>query len=82
MMIGRAERISRRAPRPQPTAQPFFELRNYSSAAGHENISLSVRPGEILGLYGLVGAGRSELAKAVLGLSTQTGGEIVVGGSP
>jgi ribose transport system ATP-binding protein len=81
MMIGRAERISRRAPRPQPEAAPLFELRNYSSAAGHENISLSVRPGEILGLYGLVGAGRSELAKAVLGLSTQTGGEILVRGS-
>lgn len=82
MMIGRAERIARRAPRPQPQAAPFFELRGYSSAAGHENISLAVRPGEILGLYGLVGAGRSELAKAVLGLSRQTGGEIRIAGSP
>ncbi|MFN4142736.1 sugar ABC transporter ATP-binding protein [Aestuariivirga sp.] len=82
MMIGRAERISRRAPRPQPRVQPFFELRGYSSAAGHENVSLSIRPGEILGLYGLVGAGRSELAKAVLGLSPQTGGEILVAGRP
>ena len=41
-----------------------------------------MRPGEILGLYGLVGAGRSELAKAVLGLSPQTGGDIIVGGKP
>jgi ribose transport system ATP-binding protein len=82
MMIGRAERISRRAPRPQPAAAPFFELKDYSSTAGHENVSLAVRPGEILGLYGLVGAGRSELAKAVLGLSRQTGGEIKVGGTP
>ncbi len=80
MMIGRAERISRRAPRPQPVQPPFFELKDYSSAAGHEKVSLSVRPGEILGLYGLVGAGRSELAKAVLGLSMQTGGEVRVGG--
>jgi ribose transport system ATP-binding protein len=39
-----------------------------------------VRPGEILGLYGLVGAGRSEMAKAVLGLAPQTGGEIMVAG--
>ncbi len=50
MMIGRAERISRRAPRPQPAAAPYFELRGYSSTAGHEDVSLSVRPGEILGL--------------------------------
>lgn len=82
MMIGRAERISHRAPRAQPNAAPYLELRDYSSAAGHEQISLSVRPGEILGLYGLVGAGRSELAKAVLGLSRQTGGEIIVAGEP
>lgn len=82
MMIGRAERIARRAPRPMPGAAPYLELRNYSSAAGHENVSLSVRPGEILGLYGLVGAGRSELAKAVLGLSPRTGGDVLVGGQP
>lgn len=82
MMIGRAERISHRAPRPQPQAAPLFELRDYASSAGHAGVSLSVRPGEILGLYGLVGAGRSELAKAVLGLSRQTGGEIVVAGQP
>ncbi len=82
MMIGRAERIAKRAPRPQPSVAPFFELKNYASAMGHKDISLSVRPGEILGLYGLVGAGRSELAKAVLGLSPQTGGEILVGGKP
>ena len=82
MMIGRAERIARRAPRPMPSAPPFLELRGYCSTAGHENVTLSVRPGEILGLYGLVGAGRSELAKAVLGLSPQTGGEILVDGKP
>ncbi len=82
MMIGRAERISKRAPRAKTTSAPYFELKNYSSAAGHQGVSLTVRPGEILGLYGLVGAGRSELAKAVLGLSAQTGGEISVAGRP
>ena len=80
MMIGRAERIARRAPRPQPEARPFLELRDYGSGLGHEGVSLSVRPGEILGLYGLVGAGRSELAKAVLGLAPQTAGEVLVEG--
>ena len=82
MMIGRAERISKRAPRPRPQAAPYLELKSYGSAAGHHDISLGVRPGEILGLYGLVGAGRSELAKAVLGLSPQTAGQVIVNGQP
>ncbi len=82
MMIGRAERIAKREPRPQPKTAPFLELKAYCSAAGHRDINLKVRPGEILGLYGLVGAGRSELAKAILGLSRQTGGEALIAGRP
>ena len=82
MMIGRAERIALRAPRPRPDSRPYLELRDYASAAGHAGINLSVRPGEIVGLYGLVGAGRSELAKAIIGLSRRTGGEILVDGKP
>ena len=80
MMIGRDERISRRAPRPKAEVAPYIELKNYSSSAGHRAINLVVRPGEILGLYGLVGAGRSELAKSILGLNRQTGGELYVKG--
>ncbi|WP_346768636.1 ATP-binding cassette domain-containing protein [Streptomyces sp. DASNCL29] len=53
-----------------------------ATAAGHRDIGLDVRPGEIVGLYGLVGAGRSELVKAVLGLDRVTGGEIRVHGEP
>ena len=80
MMIGRAEQIARRAPRSKPAASPLLELRGYSSDAGHRDVNLTVRPGEIVGLYGLVGAGRSELAKSVLGLSRQTGGEVLLNG--
>jgi ribose transport system ATP-binding protein len=82
MMIGRAERITKRAPRAQPDVSPYLELNGYVSGAGHRDISLSVRPGEIVGLYGLVGAGRSELARAILGLSRQLGGEVKVAGKP
>ncbi len=82
MMIGRAERITKRAARAQPDAAPYLELANYGSGFGHKDISLTVRPGEILGLYGLVGAGRSELAKALLGLAPQLSGEVRVAGKP
>ncbi len=82
MMIGRAERITKRAPRAKPDLPPYLELTGYASGLGHRDITLSVRPGEIVGLYGLVGAGRSELARAILGLSRQLGGEVKVAGKP
>jgi ribose transport system ATP-binding protein len=82
MMIGRAERIAQRAPRARPRAAPYLELRDYASSAGHAGINLSVRPGEILGLYGLVGAGRSELAKSILGLSRRIEGQVLIDGTP
>jgi ribose transport system ATP-binding protein len=80
MMIGRAERISKKEPRQKRDVAPYLELKSYASGEGHENVNLSVRPGEIVGLYGLVGAGRSELAKAMLGLFPQTAGELHVNG--
>jgi ribose transport system ATP-binding protein len=82
MMIGRAERISKKEPRPKPDVAPYIELKSYASADGHSDIHLSVRPGEIVGLYGLVGAGRSELAKAMLGLAPKTAGQVLVQGQP
>src|SRR5436190_4278088 len=45
-----------------------------------EGVTLEVRGGEVLGLYGLVGAGRSEWAQAVFGLNPIRGGEVVVDG--
>ncbi len=61
---------------------PALELQDVSTALGHSRVSLRVQPGEILGLYGLVGAGRSELIRAVLGLERITAGTIRVHGKP
>ncbi|MFD9733182.1 sugar ABC transporter ATP-binding protein [Umezawaea sp. NPDC059074] len=79
-MVGRAHSAVDLPARPPVVAEPVLELAGVSTAVGHEDVSLSLRPGEILGLYGLVGAGRSELAKAVLGLSAITSGEVRVRG--
>ena len=62
------------------TGVPALELRDVSTSTGHRGISLSVHPGEIVGMYGLVGAGRTELARAVLGIDRVTAGETLVEG--
>jgi rhamnose transport system ATP-binding protein len=62
--------------------EPKLELRNLSShAAGVRNVSLELRAGEILGLAGLVGSGRTQLAETVFGLTPADSGEIRISGS-
>jgi rhamnose transport system ATP-binding protein len=59
-----------------------LELRDLSSAAaGVRNVSLTLRKGEILGLAGLVGSGRTELAGTIFGLTPADSGELLVGGA-
>jgi ribose transport system ATP-binding protein len=82
LMIGRNEIIPSVSPRTREDAPTLLELRGVSTALGHAKIDLSVRKGEIVGLYGLVGAGRTELAKCVLGLHRITAGELLVEGEP
>jgi ribose transport system ATP-binding protein len=82
LMIGRSEQIPDWAARAASRAEPMLELRGVATALGHADIDLIVRRGEIVGLYGLVGAGRTELAKAILGLHPVTQGEIRVEGKP
>jgi rhamnose transport system ATP-binding protein len=58
-----------------------FEIRNLNSrSAGIRNVNLSVRAGEIVGVAGLVGAGRTELAKVIFGLEPKDSGEVVKDG--
>ena len=60
-----------------------LELRQLSNRAlGLHDVSLSVRCGEVLGLAGLVGSGRTELAETLFGLAPADGGEIVLHGAP
>nr|MBA2381991.1 sugar ABC transporter ATP-binding protein [Chloroflexota bacterium] len=52
------------------------------SAPGVHDVSFELRAGEIVGLAGLVGAGRSELARAVYGAAATSAGEVRIGTSP
>ena len=53
-----------------------------STQYGHEGVSLSVHAGEIVALYGLVGAGRTELARCIVGLAKITAGTMLLDGEP
>jgi rhamnose transport system ATP-binding protein len=60
-----------------------IELRHLSNRAlGIHDVSLSVNCGEVLGVAGLVGSGRTELAETLFGLVPADGGEILLHGKP
>jgi len=80
LMVGRP--IAAIYPRREVSiGQKVLELRSvWCEQAGLRNISLSVCSGEILGLAGLVGSGRTELAELIFGLRPADSGEILVSG--
>ncbi|MFN8007365.1 MAG: ATP-binding cassette domain-containing protein [Terriglobia bacterium] len=69
--------------RPVPVGSVRLAIKGVSSADGaFRDISLEVRGGEVVGLYGFVGAGRSELAQTLFGLHPRSIGEIQIDGVP
>jgi ABC-type sugar transport system ATPase subunit len=58
----------------------LLRVEGLASPRRFEDISFSVRAGEVVGIAGLVGAGRSDIAKAVFGLDEEARGRIEVGG--
>lgn len=67
-------------PPPAETVAPIAELRDVATEAGLKKVSLKVRPGEIVGLIGLVGSGRSEVARALFGADAITSGDYFIEG--
>lgn len=57
-----------------------FEVQGLSNATEFADITFSLRQGEILGFYGLVGAGRSEVMKCLFGLTRPASGSILLDG--
>lgn len=61
------------------SAEPVLELRDFSGY-GFDHVSLKVYPGEILGVAGVVGAGRTEMATTIFGMDKVLGGKVLLGG--
>jgi ABC-type sugar transport system ATPase subunit len=80
-MVGRA--VSSYYPKPEvEIGGVCMEIKNLSQGKLLHNISLNVRRGEIVGLSGLIGAGRTELAEAICGLTKPDCGEVLLDGKP
>jgi len=67
---------------PQPDAPVVFSVRNLTRRGRIEDISFDIRAGEIVGLAGLIGSGRSEVARAIFGADWRDSGEIEIDGQP
>ena len=61
------------------TAKPVLELQNYSGY-GFADVNLKVYPGEIVGLAGVIGAGRTEMATTIFGRDKVLGGKVLLDG--
>ncbi|MFJ4268631.1 sugar ABC transporter ATP-binding protein [Paenarthrobacter nicotinovorans] len=64
----------------QPIGEPILEVRGLSKAGEYQDISFTVHRGEVLALAGLVGAGRTEVAHAITGVTPAESGEIILRG--
>ncbi len=81
MMVGRE--IGQEFPKGKaPRGEVLLELKDVHSGQRLKNISLKVHAGEVVGIAGLVGSGRTELAKTILGLYPVDSGEMLWGGKP
>jgi len=68
--------------RPEPGTDTVLEVRDLQVDGASGPVSFSVRAGEIVGLAGLVGAGRTELLEAIFGARRSTSGSVEVRGRP
>jgi ABC-type sugar transport system ATPase subunit len=81
-MIGRELLIKEPRHLQREPGEVRLAVRDLASAGKFSGINLSVRAGEVVGVAGLVGAGRSEVMQAIFGLDAGVSGEVVVAGQP
>ncbi|WP_343082480.1 sugar ABC transporter ATP-binding protein [Ostreiculturibacter nitratireducens] len=79
LMIGRTLDLSRNASHHE-LGDVALEVRNLSCGDLFRDVSFEVRSGEVVGFYGLVGAGRTEIAETLFGLRDPSAGKILLNG--
>ncbi|NQT87017.1 sugar ABC transporter ATP-binding protein [bacterium] len=80
MMVGREVKDLFPKTQVEPGAESL-RVESFSRAGEYQDVSLTVHKGEILGLYGLVGAGRTELAKSIFGMTRPDSGQLFLDGA-
>jgi inositol transport system ATP-binding protein len=81
LMVGRA--LGQGYPKEEvPRGDVVLDVEHFSGPSGFADVSFNVRKGEIVGFAGLVGAGRTEVMRALFGLDAYTGGTVKVHGKP
>jgi ABC-type sugar transport system ATPase subunit len=79
-MVGRNIEAPSPGGAPADTSAPLLRLDRFTSRPCFENVSLSVARGEIVGLFGLVGSGRTELLEGIVGLRPTSAGTMTIDG--
>ncbi|MBN1499857.1 MAG: sugar ABC transporter ATP-binding protein [Spirochaetes bacterium] len=79
-MVGRDLKNQFPVRKSKPTGKKIFEVKNLNRPGKIENINFDLYEGEILGFSGLMGAGRTETARAIFGADTDVTGEVILGG--
>jgi len=81
MMVGRP--VTQLFPKADvPIGAPVLEVKGLSNPTEFDDVSFTLHQGEVLGFYGLVGAGRTELMEALFGLKPISRGQVLLGGQP
>ncbi len=82
LMVGRELTKLFERPTNYQIGAPVLQVRNMSRAGKFQDVSFEVRAGEIVGMAGLVGAGRSFVGQSIFGIAPVDSGEIVIEGNP
>ena len=81
-IVGRDLEIAEHGHEPAPHGRPVLEVRDVGDGRRVRDVSLTVHAGEVVGLAGLVGAGRTELAKIIYGEARRSTGHVLLDGDP